>query len=78
MRVVLFQTVVLSGRNGTKISEVMMDSIGSESSPLSLSVTGYGNDIFLHWASNCKDHQREKLNYTFPDCESFPEFWHIN
>lgn len=64
-----FQTVVLSGRNGSKISETLVDSIGSQSSPLSLSVTGYGNDIFLHWSSNCLNNAKAKLNYTFPDCE---------
>ena len=65
----ILQTVVLSGRNGSKISETLVDSIGSQSSPLSLSVTGYGNDIFLHWSSNCLNNAKAKLNYTFPDCE---------
>ena len=51
-----------------------MDSIGSQSSPLGLSVTGYGNDIFLHWSSNCLNNAKAKLNYTFPDCEWFL-FW---
>ena len=61
--------MILSGKNGSKISEEMMTSIGSQSSPLTLSVKGYGNDLFLHWVSNCFGHEREKLKYSLPDCK---------
>ena len=66
----LFQTVVISGKDGAKISRTLTDSIGSQSSPLSISVRGHGNDIFLHWLSNCKGHDKEKLIYSFPSGES--------
>jgi hypothetical protein len=46
------------------------DSIGSQSSPLSLSVSGRGNDIFLHWMSNCKGHDKERLKYGFSEGEN--------
>lgn len=48
------QTVVLSGKDGSKISRILTDSIGSQSSPLTISVRGHGNDVFLHWMANCK------------------------
>ena len=38
----------------------------SQSSPLSISVAGRGNDIFLHWMSNCKGHDKKALKYSFP------------
>lgn len=31
---------------------------------------GHGNDVFLHWMSNCKGHDKEKLIYSFPAGES--------
>ena len=46
------------------------DSIGSQSSPLSISVSGRGNDIFLHWMSNCKGHDKETLKYSFAEGEN--------
>eukprot|EP00095_Tigriopus_kingsejongensis_P007875 maker-scaffold127_size327531-snap-gene-1.8 protein:Tk07875 transcript:maker-scaffold127_size327531-snap-gene-1.8-mRNA-1 annotation:"hypothetical protein BRAFLDRAFT_93831" len=61
------ETVVLSGKNGSRISEVMTNSLSTQSSPLSISVTGRGNDIFLHWTSNCRGNERKKLHFAFPD-----------
>ena len=60
------QTVVLSGKDGSKISRTLTDSIGSQSSPIAISLRGRGNDIFIHWLSNCKGHDKEKLFYSFP------------
>jgi hypothetical protein len=31
---------------------------------------GKGNDFFLHWTSNCKDHDKEHLQYSFPEGRS--------
>ena len=56
--------------DGTKISPMFTDSIGSQSSPLSLSVSGRGNDIFIHWMSNCKGHDKETLKYAFSEGEN--------
>ena len=64
------QTVVLSGKNGAKISRTLTDSIGSQSSPLAINLRGHGNDVFLHWMANCKGHDKEKLFYSFPSGES--------
>ena len=56
--------------DGSKISPTFTDSIGSQSSPLSISVSGRGNDIFLHWMSNCKGHDKETLKYGFAEGEN--------
>ena len=62
--------VVMHVLDGSKISPMFTDSIGSQSSPLSISVSGRGNDIFLHWMSNCKGHDKETLKYGFAEGEN--------
>ena len=59
------QTMVLSGKTGEVISNIPLDSITSQSSPLVVSIEGLGNDVFLHWSSNCRGHRGEKLKYGF-------------
>ena len=61
--------VIIHVLDGSKISPMFTDSIGSQSSPLSISVSGRGNDIFLHWMSNCKGHDKETLKYAFSEGE---------
>ena len=64
--------------DGTKISPTFTDSIGSQSSPLSISVSGRGNDIFLHWMSNCKGHDKETLKYGFAEGENIHDMVNKN
>ena len=59
------KTVVLSGQNGSVISKPIMNSLNAQSTPITISMEGYGNDIFLHWSINCREHQGEKLDYAF-------------
>ena len=59
------KSVVLSGHNGSEISRVSLDSLPTLASPLTLSLTGTGNDMFIHWSSNCEGHQGKKLTYKF-------------
>ena len=61
---------MLSGKDGSKISRTLTDSIGSQSSPLAINLRGRGNDVFIHWMANCKNHDKEKLLYNFPKGES--------
>ena len=63
-------SIMLIFLDGSKISPTFTDSIGSQSSPLSISVSGRGNDIFLHWMSNCKGHDKETLKYGFAEGEN--------
>ncbi|XP_064472122.1 uncharacterized protein LOC135386243 [Ornithodoros turicata] len=49
------QTTVLDGRTGQPLLEhgpVRM-AVGTQASPLVLSVAGRGNDVFLYWVSDC-------------------------
>jgi hypothetical protein len=48
------KTVVLSGLNGSIISDAGVNSIPAQSTPLAISMEGQGNDLFLHWMINCQ------------------------
>lgn len=61
------KTIVLSGKNGSVISQPLINSLNAQSTPITISVEGYGNDIFLHWSINCLEHTGEKLKYGFRD-----------
>ena len=47
------KSLVLCGRNGSTLASLGEDTLPSLSSPLGLSVSGRGNDLFLHWSSHC-------------------------
>ena len=59
------KTVVLSGKNGSEISDPIINSLSMQSTPISISMEGYGNDMFLHWSINCMDHKGQKVKYAF-------------
>lgn len=62
----LFQTTVLDGRTGESLLEQSVkDSVGAQASPLTISVEGHGNDIFLYWIADCKEHEGEGGSYKF-------------
>ena len=48
------QSLVLSGANGSTLASLAPDTLATLSSPLALSLTGAGNDMFLHWRANCE------------------------
>ncbi|XP_041373917.1 uncharacterized protein LOC121386932 [Gigantopelta aegis] len=60
------QTTVLDGRTGTPlITPFIRDTVGTQSSPLTISMEGYGNDVFLHWVADCEQHEGEGGEFTF-------------
>ena len=59
------QSMVLSGKNGSIISDIPVDTIATQSSPITVSLEGQGNDIFLHWSSNCIGKPGEKIKFGF-------------
>ena len=59
------QSMVLSGRNGSVISDIPRDTLATQASPLTISLQGTGNDIFLHWSSNCVGKQGAKIDFDF-------------
>ncbi|XP_060079842.1 uncharacterized protein LOC132559243 [Ylistrum balloti] len=60
------QTTVLDGRTGKSLLEQpMWDTIGAQASPLTISMEGTGNDIFLYWMSDCLGHEGEGGEFKF-------------
>ena len=60
------QSTVLDGKTGKPlITPYLRDSVGAQSSPLTVSVEGLGNDLFLHWMADCVGHESEGGEYTF-------------
>ncbi|GFT02758.1 uncharacterized protein TNCV_879611 [Trichonephila clavipes] len=54
------QTTILDGRNGKPlIPKPIKMVVGTQSSPLVVSVSGRGNDIFLYWVSDCHGTQNK-------------------
>ena len=57
---------IISGKTGKPILEQPMeDSMSAQMSGLSMSVQGFGNDWFLHWSSDCLNHEGSKEKYQF-------------
>ncbi len=63
------QTVVLSGKNGSRLALLPWSPIGADSATLTLSAVGRGNDAFLQWRAHCQGHKDKQLKYSFPECE---------
>jgi hypothetical protein len=62
----VFKTTVVDGRNGRPLlNGAIKSSIGAQSSPLTISVQGLGNDIFLYWNADCKEHEGEGGEFSF-------------
>ena len=66
LRLRLFQTTILDGRNGKAlIDPPMKDTVGAQASAVTISMEGRGNDIFLYWAADCKEHSGEGGEFHF-------------
>ena len=63
---ITFQTTVLDGRNGKSlIDPPIIDTVGAQASAVTISMEGRGNDVFLYWAADCKEHSGEGGEYHF-------------
>jgi len=51
--------VVLDGRTGRPLSNALTTAIAIFSSPLTVSMEGKGNDLFLYWKAGCKKIEKE-------------------
>lgn len=59
-------STILDGKNGSSILEKSItDTLSGQMSGLSISVDEYGNDWFLHWSSNCLNHEDSHEKYRF-------------
>ncbi|XP_013379917.1 uncharacterized protein LOC106151285 [Lingula anatina] len=61
-------TTILDGKTGKMLlDKPVRDSIGVQSSPLAVSVEGFGNDLFLYWVADCEDHEGQGGVFTFAE-----------
>ncbi|VDI56209.1 Hypothetical predicted protein [Mytilus galloprovincialis] len=59
-------TTILDGKTGLPlINPAIRDSVGAQASPLSISVEGFGNDIFLYWMSDCLNFEGKGGTFEF-------------
>ena len=62
----IFQTTILDGKTGLPlIKPAIRDTVGAQASPLTISVEGYGNDVFLYWISDCKNYEGKGGKFEF-------------
>lgn len=61
------KTTILDGRTGKPLlPKPVKMVVGTQSSPLVVSVNGKGNDIFLYWVSDCHGGQNQsELEFDF-------------
>ena len=57
--------MILDGRTGKPITKPYKTSYAAFSSPLTVSMEGTGNDLFLYWAVDCQGHEGEEGWYQF-------------
>ena len=56
----------MDGRTGkAMVSPYVRSTVGAQTSPLTISAEGYGNDLFLYWKADCHNHEGEGGQYTF-------------
>ncbi|CAL1534926.1 unnamed protein product, partial [Lymnaea stagnalis] len=59
-------TTVIDGKTGKKlIDPPIRDTIGSQSSPLTVAMEGTGNDVFIVWMADCKGHEGSTEEFSF-------------
>ncbi|XP_067137973.1 uncharacterized protein [Centruroides vittatus] len=61
------ETTILDGRNGKPLLDNPIKMVvGTQTSPLVISLEGFGNDIFLYWISDCNGKRKnQNLEYDF-------------
>ena len=57
---------ILDGRDGRPLLDPYpRDSVGAQTSPLTLSAEGRGNDLFLYWIADCTGHKGDGGQFGF-------------
>ncbi|XP_047000250.1 uncharacterized protein LOC124616060 [Schistocerca americana] len=60
------QTLILDGKSGALIiDEPLIDTAGSQTGGLTISMDGMGNDVFLYWSADCLGHEKAQDVYAF-------------
>lgn len=47
--------VIINGKTGKPIYKPAIDNAGLQTNGLTISLEGYGNDLFLYWINECKN-----------------------
>ena len=62
------QTTILDGKTGKALLKpYIRSSIGTQVSPLTVSMKGKGNDLFLYWLADCKGHEGQSDRFQFAE-----------
>ena len=62
----VFQTLVLNGSTGQSVLEPhIKDAVGGQTSPLTVSMEGFGNDLFLYFTSDCLGFEGQEGQFSF-------------
>ncbi|GFR94558.1 PQQ-like domain containing protein [Elysia marginata] len=60
------ETTVIDGKTGKRlIDPPLKDTVGSQSSPLTVGLEGTGNDVFLTWMADCSGHEGDGTEFAF-------------
>lgn len=59
------KVVIIDGKTGRPLTKPYKTSAPAHSSPLSVSMEGTGNDLFVYWSVDCKEHEHEGGAYKF-------------
>uniref|UniRef100_A0A2C9JEN2 FAM234A/B beta-propeller domain-containing protein n=1 Tax=Biomphalaria glabrata TaxID=6526 RepID=A0A2C9JEN2_BIOGL len=60
------ETTVIDGKTGKRlIDPSLRDTIGSQSSPLTVAMEGLGNDAFIVWMADCAGHEGATEEFSF-------------
>ena len=64
----ILQTTVVDGKTGEPLLQpYIKETVGGQASPLTISVEGHGNDLFLYWIADCLQHEGHGGKFAFVD-----------
>ncbi|KAJ8034255.1 hypothetical protein HOLleu_21012 [Holothuria leucospilota] len=73
------QVTILDGKTGIPLIDPAMKMSGSvQSSSLSISFEGFGNDAFIYWGLLCEGHEHETTGFTFAEGVYGPAMSRVN
>ncbi len=56
----------MDGKTGQRLLDPpIRDTVGAQSSPLTINLQGRGNDIFLYWVADCEGHEGDGTKFSF-------------
>ena len=65
LTIIARQVTVIDGKNGKPLLRPYKASSVANTSPLTVSMEGLGNDLFLYWIADCLEHEGEGGEFEF-------------